>query len=202
MSVTNDQGQGYQDCQLKVNLDKGDGARTYTGINCTVERTITTGTKDVVYVSFDLDERSVQDMSIEYTEAPPDDDIDPDDDVDPDDDTQDDDTQDDDVDPSDDQDGDGLPDWWETDHFGDLSQNSQGDHDGDGLSNYQEYLQGTDPMDPDDPETIGGDSGSDLTLVYVLVAVLIIIILVVIFIAIMKRKGRPLDDEEDEEKKR
>ncbi|HEX8000312.1 MAG TPA: DNRLRE domain-containing protein [Pyrinomonadaceae bacterium] len=44
-----------------------------------------------------------------------------------------------------DSDGDGLPDNWELQYFGNLSQNAGGDPDGDGLSNLQEYQQGRNP---------------------------------------------------------
>lgn len=44
-----------------------------------------------------------------------------------------------------DSDGDGLPDSWEIAHFGNLNQTASGDPDGDGVSNLQEYLDGTDP---------------------------------------------------------
>jgi hypothetical protein len=52
-----------------------------------------------------------------------------------------------------DSDSDNLPDAWELDHFGDLSQDADsahgdglhGDYDNDGISNYEEYLGGTDP---------------------------------------------------------
>jgi hypothetical protein len=44
-----------------------------------------------------------------------------------------------------DSDGDGLPDSWELAHFGNLNQTATGDFDGDGVSNLQEYLDGTDP---------------------------------------------------------
>jgi hypothetical protein len=48
-------------------------------------------------------------------------------------------------DPGVDTDGDGLPDAWEWSYFGTLSQNANGNPDGDGMSNAQEYLAGTDP---------------------------------------------------------
>src|SRR5437879_5768768 len=52
-----------------------------------------------------------------------------------------------------DSDGDGIPDWWMLRYFGHAtglaSDNSrtQDDADGDGLTNFQEYLAGTDPLD-------------------------------------------------------
>jgi len=48
------------------------------------------------------------------------------------------------VDP-DDTDGDGLPDDWEVDNFGDLDETPEGDYDGDGVCNGEEYEGGTDP---------------------------------------------------------
>ena len=45
----------------------------------------------------------------------------------------------------DDTDGDGLPDWWELNFFGDLLRDGLGDLDGDGLNDLYEYLAGTDP---------------------------------------------------------
>ncbi len=52
-----------------------------------------------------------------------------------------------------DADGDGIPDWWMIAHFGhptggpDDSSRAQDDADGDGVSNYAEYVAGTDPLD-------------------------------------------------------
>jgi choice-of-anchor A domain-containing protein/RHS repeat-associated protein len=46
-------------------------------------------------------------------------------------------------------DGDGLPDWWELLHFGDLSHDGNGDSDGDGLTNAQEWHLGTNPAASD-----------------------------------------------------
>lgn len=46
-------------------------------------------------------------------------------------------------------DGDGLPDWWELKYFGSLAQNGASDTDGDGLTNAQELLAGTDPTKAD-----------------------------------------------------
>jgi hypothetical protein len=46
---------------------------------------------------------------------------------------------------SEDADGDGLPDSWEMKYFGNLTQTADGDYDGDGISNLQEFQNGTDP---------------------------------------------------------
>jgi len=46
-----------------------------------------------------------------------------------------------------DADGDGLPDSWELAYFGNLDQTAVGDFDGDGVSNLDEFLQGTNPTD-------------------------------------------------------
>ena len=44
-----------------------------------------------------------------------------------------------------DSDGDGLPDAWELAHFGNLTRNGAGDEDHDGVSNLDEFRNGTDP---------------------------------------------------------
>jgi len=58
-----------------------------------------------------------------------------------------------------DTDGDGLPDWWEVEHFEDLDEAPDGDFDGDGVSNEEEYQSGEDPTVPNfllppDPATV------------------------------------------------
>lgn len=50
--------------------------------------------------------------------------------------------------PSGDSDGDGLPDVWEINTFGDLTPTPGGDPDGDGVNNLDEYICGTDPNCP------------------------------------------------------
>jgi len=60
--------------------------------------------------------------------------------------------------PAGDTDGDGLPDAWETQHFGNItSQNGSGDPDSDGLTNAQEQARGTNPTVAD----TDGDGASD-----------------------------------------
>jgi len=49
---------------------------------------------------------------------------------------------------SNDVDGDGLPDNWETNYFGDLSHKGTTDADGGGYTNLVEYHKGTDLTDP------------------------------------------------------
>ena len=49
------------------------------------------------------------------------------------------------ADPLADSDSDGLPDYWEIKYFGALSEDSNDDHDGDGLSNSYEFAIGADP---------------------------------------------------------
>jgi len=54
-----------------------------------------------------------------------------------------------------DSDNDGLPDWWEWKYFGNLDQTGSDDYDSDGVSNLNEYLNGTDPTRPDPLSTPG-----------------------------------------------
>jgi hypothetical protein len=61
--------------------------------------------------------------------------------------------------PQDDEDNDGLPDGWEYAHFGDLSQDGNDDPDQDGLSNLEEFYNGTDPRQAD-TDNDGHASGS------------------------------------------
>ena len=56
-----------------------------------------------------------------------------------------------------DYDEDEMPDWWERKYFGNVRQEPQDDFDGDGLSNLDEYLWATSPVDQDSD----GDGASD-----------------------------------------
>lgn len=53
-----------------------------------------------------------------------------------------------------DTDGDGMADAWEMAHFGHLGRDGTGDYDGDGISDLDEYLLGTDPTTPHHAPTI------------------------------------------------
>jgi hypothetical protein len=50
-------------------------------------------------------------------------------------------------------DGTGMSDGWELQYFGSISNNPAGDPDGDGLTNYQEFMAGTNPNVPDNYAT-------------------------------------------------
>ena len=50
-----------------------------------------------------------------------------------------------------DTDGDGMPDDWEREHFGTLDRDGTSDFDGDGISDLDEYLNGTDPTSSNAP---------------------------------------------------
>jgi hypothetical protein len=65
--------------------------------------------------------------------------------------------------PGDDQDDDRMPTWWEKLYpcMDPYSYDSQGDYDGDGLTNWQEWLNGTDPCDPDTDDG-GENDGSEV----------------------------------------
>lgn len=69
--------------------------------------------------------------------------------------------------PNDDRDGDGMPDAWELEHFGDLSRDGTGDYDGDGISDLDEYLRDSDPsvaeVAPARPQLYSPAYGAEVT---------------------------------------
>jgi hypothetical protein len=82
-------------------------------------------------------------------------------------------------------DKDGLPDWWEEQYYG-LDPNDPGDArsdlDGDGVLNIDEYLDDTNPADPEDYEGKEDSKGDEESTTYFLINI-IILILVVVFLA-------------------
>ena len=73
-----------------------------------------------------------------------------------------------------DTDGDGMPDDWEMEHFGTLNRDGTGDFDGDGISDLNEYLNGTDPASSNAPTVPQIFSPEDKAEVTVLQPVLVI----------------------------
>jgi hypothetical protein len=55
-------------------------------------------------------------------------------------------------DPEDDSGENELPEWWQLEYFGETGIDPDDDADGDGQTNFQEYLAGTDPTQPDHPD--------------------------------------------------
>ena len=53
---------------------------------------------------------------------------------------------------------DGLPDWWETEWFGNLSQDQIGDFEGDGMTNLEEFENGLNPLINDSMDDPDGDN--------------------------------------------
>ena len=68
------------------------------------------------------------------------------------------------VNPNNDRDGDGLPDDWELENFGDLDNEGNTDTDGDGLDDLEEFAIGTDPNNPDTDGDEKNDKEDDIPL--------------------------------------
>jgi hypothetical protein len=65
-----------------------------------------------------------------------------------------------------DSDNDGMPDDWEMQYFGSLDRDGTGDFDGDGISDLDEYLNGTDPASsnaPSIPDIVSPQDASEVT---------------------------------------
>ncbi len=109
-----------------------------------------------------------------------------------------------------DSDNDGLPDDWEIDYFGDLSQNPSNDSDGDGLTNVQEYNFGTNPsnedtdgdglLDGEDPNPLvpreepSGDA--DPTMYIIVIVIVIVVVMLLLWLLVSKRKKEDDSGEE------
>jgi hypothetical protein len=110
---------------------------------------------------------------------------------------------------SEDSDGDGLPDSWELENFGSLSEDAGGDPDNDDLTNLQEYSLGTDPSDNDtdddglkdgkDPNPLEADTKKGGTTevipiwIWLIIAVLIGLLVIVSILLGLKGKGKRPD---------
>jgi hypothetical protein len=110
-----------------------------------------------------------------------------------------------------DTDGDGLPDDWEIDNFGDLNSGPTEDADSDGLTNLQEYNLDTDPTDDDtDGDGIkdgddsyplvpeGDGAGGDIWL-WVAILVIVILLVLILYFFVFRKRGQEPEDEEPEE---
>lgn len=97
-----------------------------------------------------------------------------------------------------DSDQDGLPDSWETEHFGDLTQSGSDDFDEDGYTNQEEHLAGTDPTDPQNPPPNGDGNILDFLLSPLGIAIIIIVVFMVI-VAIYRYKTSAKEEEESKE---
>ncbi len=93
-----------------------------------------------------------------------------------------------------DSDGDGLDDSWEQDHFGDLDETANGDPDGDGFTNLQEFENGTDP-------TVSNLADVPAEFPWWILLVLLIVIMVIFILFLLMKRRRSEEEEflEDEQ---
>lgn len=95
-------------------------------------------------------------------------------------------------------DQDGLPDNWELEHFGDLSQGPDDDYDEDGYNNIDEYQAGTSPADKSDyPE----ETMQDILFRYWWVFIIISLVIFILIAGILSRKRQSTISEEEGDKK-
>lgn len=117
---------------------------------------------------------------------------------------------DDDVVDANDTDADGLPDVWEMSYFHDLTHAPAEDYDADGYTNIQEYLNTTDPTDPNSHPTVSLDDDnndddtvgflkSNLMIVALISALLLILIIALIIIIVRRKKTQEKELPEVEE---
>jgi len=115
-----------------------------------------------------------------------------------------------------DTDGDGLPDAWEEQYFGDLNETADGDYDNDNYTNLEEYEAGTDPSNPyDHPEKTDDDVDDDTddddddddtavlgiaVWIGVIVMAMLILIAAGVLVYLLVLKKKPEEDEEEETK--
>jgi hypothetical protein len=86
-----------------------------------------------------------------------------------------------------DTDQDSLPDWWEENYFGDLSQTATGDYDHDGYDNLEEYAKGTSPT-AKDPRPTFVQMVKDNWYVVVILAVIIVCAILIAMPFLSKRR--------------
>jgi hypothetical protein len=98
-----------------------------------------------------------------------------------------------------DDDNDGMADWWEEKYgFDPLDpSDADGDADGDGYSNLEEYQEETDPTDKDDFPDEDGLLTEDLFM-YLIIIIVVVVVLVVVAVVMVKRK-KPEEEEAPEE---
>jgi hypothetical protein len=99
-----------------------------------------------------------------------------------------------------DMDGDGLPDDWEQNHFGNLDQEPEDDYDGDGHTNLDEYQENTSPVDPNDPPAGNDPEEEQEWWLWIVIAVIAIGLIVGFMVLSKRRKQPPKQQPESDEK--